>query len=387
MNKIVRFTSAVITVGAIALSMTMTACSHEHDWGEWQHDETEHWRVCSICKEEERASHAWSWQRSETEHWHVCTVCGGEELRGEHTGGICDECAEFKVLSFGYDEKGDPAHSDFAKEANVWFYEKGLELGFIYDYVGTEYSYLNDETLAEYDLVMFLNDRPHDEEQKAAFERYMENGGAWMGFHACAFSMDTNNEYWEWYQSEFLGCGNYAKNTWDPTSEPLKIESYDHVATENFDPETAILDLENVKQQYLDSSFWQGLELEEDTFLSAPCEWYAWESETGIDADGNSHVTVSLFDNDDITVLLSLNPTEENPAGDDHRPGMSYQIWTDGHYPIAWANKDYKMVYMNWGHNLQSYDEGEEGTSSSTFSREAQNQFMLDAMFGLTKKD
>lgn len=362
MKKLIALSGAAIMAAA---AFTATACNAphtEHLWGGWHRNETEHWRVCTYkdCEAEERGEHT--------------------DLDGESTTFVCDDCAEFKALAFGFVSGGDSAHADFAREANEWFPAKGKELGFIYDST-TDFSLLNDDTLANYDLVMFLNNRPYAEDQMAAFQRFMENGGAWMGFHAAAFSMEGNNEYWEWYQTDFLGCGGYAKNTWDPTSEPLHIETYDHCATEG-------LDLTADEETLAQDSYWQNkeLNLDEDTFLSAPCEWYGWESETGSDAGGGVHGVTSLYLNQDITVLLTLNPTPENPAGDDPRAGMSYQIWTDGHHPIAWANNNYKMVYMNWGHNLQSYDLGEEGKSSSTFSREVQNQFMLNAMFGLTAK-
>ncbi|MBO5328867.1 MAG: ThuA domain-containing protein [Clostridia bacterium] len=306
-----------VTIAAASV-LYFSACGHKHVWGDWQRNTTEHWRVCTR---------------------NGCTA----EDRSAHTEGTCSSCAYgFKVLSFGFDEGGDTAHSDFAKEANVWFAQKGEELGFSYTFVGTDYSKLNDQTLAEYDMVMFLNDRPSNHDQQNALQRFMENGGAWMGFHSCAFSMEGNNEYWTWYQSDFLGCGQYARNTWNPTSEPLTVETFEHCATKN---------------------------MTEFTFTSAPCEWYGWEFD--------------LKANEDVTVLLTLNPTQENPAGDQPDPNKQYEIWYEGSHPIAWANNNYNMVYMNWGHNLQSYNNGAEGTKSSTFSSEVQNQFMLDAMYGL----
>lgn len=355
MNKFLKVIGVASCVAAVTLSAAACTTPHKHDW---------------------------VWHRTETEHWLECE-CGEIKDRAEHSddldGVVCGDCAEFKTLSIGYVSGGDSAHADFAKEANEWFWKKGQELGFMYE-ATTDFSVLNDENLANYDLVMFLNGRPMENDQMEAFQKYMENGGAWMGFHSAAFSMDGNNWYWKWYQTDFLGCGGYAKNTWNPTSEPLKIETYDHCAT-------AGLDLTADEETLANDPYWKDkeLNLDEDTFLSAPCEWYGWESETGSDAGGGVHADLtSLFENKDITVLLTLNPTPENPAGDN--PNKSYEIWTEGHYPIAWANNNYKMVYMNWGHNLQSYDDGEEGTSSKTFSREIQNQFMLNAMFGLTKK-
>lgn len=292
----------------------------------------------------ETHTHTWGdWQRSEGEHWRVCEECDAEE-RGAHTGEPCADCGYgFKALAFGFTEGGDAAHADFAREANEWFAAQGEENGFTYDFAGSDFSLLNDDTLAGYDMVIFLNDRPHERSQQEAFERFMEGGGAWIGFHACAFSMVDSKEesegYWSWYQDEFLACGNYARNTWNPTSEPLTVETHDHFSTKNLP----------------------------DVFDSAPCEWYGWEYD--------------LTQNEDITVLLTLNPTEENPAGDQPDPNKPHEIWREGHYPIAWANDGYNMLYTNMGHNLQSYNDFEK--ESETFSRPEQCRFILDAMYGL----
>lgn len=327
-------------------------------------------------------THKWEWRRTETEHWQVCTVngCDKERNRGTHENSLCSDCAEFKALAFGFADcigvQGiDDAHADFAQEANEWFSQKGKELGFIYDSVDTYKSgwdALNEDNLKNYDLIVLLNNKPGTESSQAAFRNYMENGGACVAFHASGFAMwedpdKAPSEFEDWYSNTLLRCGVYGEcnrrdpsdrgftqywNTWNPTSEPMKIETYDHFVTENL----------------------VSLDLESDTFISAPCEWYEWHKD--------------LFeDEENTTVLVSMNPTPENPAGDDPRKGAAYehQIWEGGHHAIAWANKNYNMVYMNWGHNLRPYNDGAEGKSSKTFSSEVQNQITLDAMFGLVK--
>ena len=134
--KKVAFILAVLF--ALSALFAFSACQkeHVHEWGEWQltPEGHEHYRVCKTCGEEQHSGNSWgAWERTETEHYRVCTICGEEE-RGEHKDGVCDTCAEFKVLSIGFDEGGDPAHSHFAREANVWFKELGAECGFVYDY-------------------------------------------------------------------------------------------------------------------------------------------------------------------------------------------------------------------------------------------------------------
>ena len=249
MKKVFRFFCTATSAAAIlATVVSMSACNnHEHVWGDWQHDADGHWRVCTEegCDAEEREAHSGT----------PCVYCG----------------YGFKALSFGFTEGGDAAHADFAREANEWFAAQGEAEGFTYDFAGTDFSKLNDDTLENYDMVIFLNDRPSDPEQQAAFERFIKGGGAWIGFHSCAFSLvedhDESRGYWSWYQDDFLACGNYKNNTWNPTSEPLTVETHEHFSTKNLP----------------------------DVFQSAPCEWYGWEYD--------------LLNDDDITVLLTLNPT------------------------------------------------------------------------------
>jgi hypothetical protein len=49
-----------------------------------------------------------------------------------------------------------------------------------------------------------------------------------------------------------------------------------------------------------------------------------------------------------------------------------------GYYPIMWTNKNYKMIYANFGHNAMNYQT--HTRLSSTFDSPAQNQFMMDAL-------
>lgn len=315
--------TAVGIVSVTAIALSMTACGgHKHKWV-WRHSDAEHWQICA--KEE----------------------CGQEleKSRASHDISSCETCITFRVLAFGVvtNVDFDAAHADFAREANQWFKQKGEVLGFSYTHT-TDWNDLNDENLAKYELVMFLNDKPTQDAPRAAFQRYMENGGAWMGYHSAAFEMKSiEKNIWDWYHKDFLGSGEYWKNTWNPTGETLHVETQDHFSTSNL-PET---------------------------FLSAPNEWYAWEAWENEESD--------LYGNPDITVLLTLDKSTF-PVG--NNPNKPNEIWTKyNYYPVAWTNQNYKMVYMNMGHNLQNYNDFEK--ESKTFSQEWQNRFVLDSMFGL----
>ena len=43
-------------------------------------------------------------------------------------------------------------------------------------------------------VVLFLDTRPDAPAERDAFRRYMEHGGAWMGFHFAAFAL-TPSKY------------------------------------------------------------------------------------------------------------------------------------------------------------------------------------------------
>ena len=181
-----------------------------------------------------------------------------------------------------------------------------------------------------------MNNYPSETPERQAFEKYMNAGGAFIGFHVCAayFGSHSDAGRWNWYFDEFLGCGNFASNTWNPTVETLLVETHDHFSTANLP----------------------------DTIESCHNEWYNWEYD--------------LRENEDITVLMSLDASTF-PVGD--RVG---EIWQSYVYcPVVWTNNNYKMMYINMGHNLQNYNDFDK--ISSTFESEEQNQFMRDAILGI----
>ena len=144
------------------------------------------------------------------------------------------------------------AHISFVHEANRWFPKIAKQYNFIYDSTN-DWSKLNTSFLSNYKVVLFLDTRPEDSLQRAAFETYMKNGGGWMGFHFAGFAL-TPSDYpqnWDWYHDEFIGAGQYKSNTWRPTSAILRVEDSTHPVTKNLP----------------------------QTFKSAPNEWYRWEKD------------------------------------------------------------------------------------------------------------
>ena len=243
----------------------------------------------------------------------------------------------FKVVAF-CTEKVEAAHKSFVQEANTWFSKKASQYHFTYESTAN-WDNLNSEFLSKYQVVVFLDARPDAPDQRAAFEMYMAHGGAWMGFHFSAFALTPSAfpQNWDWYHNQFLGAGEYAGNTWRPTSAVLRVEAPDHPAT-------------------------LGLP---ETFRSAPNEWYRWK--------------LNLRGNSDIKVLLSIDPSSF-PLGTGPK---SHEIWHAGDYPVVWTHLKYRMIYFNMGHNDLDFDPKPPKELSFTFGNESQDKLILNSLLWL----
>ncbi|PUZ21504.1 Trehalose utilisation [Chitinophaga costaii] len=240
----------------------------------------------------------------------------------------------FKVLAF-YTAKEDKAHISYVHEANRWFPQMAAKYHFSYDSTN-DWSKLNADTLAHYQVVLFLDTRPEDPAQRAAFQAWMEQGGGWMGFHFAAFAL-TPSDYpqdWNWYHNVFLGAGQYGSNTWRPTAAILRVEDAHHPVT-------------------------KGLPT---TFKASPNEWYRWEKD--------------LRQNPDIKILLSID-SSSFPLGTGPKPS---EIWHSGYYPVVWTNIHYRMLYVNMGHNDIDYEHHTNKDLSQTFASEVQDKMIINAL-------
>jgi hypothetical protein len=248
---------------------------------------------------------------------------------------------QIKVIGF-YTALQDQAHISFVHEANKWFSKAALENNFTYDSTNN-WSNLNSDFLSQYNAVLFLDTRPEDSLQRVAFQNYMENGGAWMGFHFAAFAL-TPSDYpqnWDWYHNTFLGSGQYGSNTWRPTSAVLRLEKPDHAVAKELPV----------------------------TFNSAPNEWYRWSND--------------LTKNPDIEILLSIDSTSF-PLGTGPK---LHEIWHEGYYPVVWTNRNYKMVYFNMGHNDIDYEHNTNKELSFTFANDLQNKLILNSLLWVATKN
>lgn len=251
-----------------------------------------------------------------------------------------NQSPKFHVIAFYGNGEKDLAHISFVHEANKWFPEMGKKYHFIYDSTNN-WNNLNSKFLSHYQVVIFLDARPEAPAQRKAFHEYMDNGGAWIGFHFAAFALN-NSAFpmnWNWYHQVFLGAGSYVSNTWRPTSAILDVNCHFPVTK----------DLPR-------------------KFKSAPNEWYRWEND--------------LRKNPDIKILASID-SASFPLGTG--PKQS-EIWHSGYYPVVWTNLRYKMIYFNMGHNDMDYEHKIDTTSrtlSYTFTNKIQDKFVLNVLLWL----
>jgi hypothetical protein len=250
---------------------------------------------------------------------------------------------KFKVIAF-YTAQEDKAHISFVHEANRWFPKMAAKYNFAYDST-KNWSNLNPEFLSHYQVVLFLDTRPDEPAQREAFEKYMKEGGAWMGFHFSAFALTPSkyNQDWDWYHKEFLGSGQYASNIWRPSSAILDVDTK-FPATKHMPK----------------------------TFKTSPNEWYRWEYD--------------LRKNPDIKILASID-SASFPLGTG--PKQS-EIWHSGYYPAVWTNTKYKMVYFNMGHNDMDYEhkyDNTDKTLSYTFDSPIEAKMVIEALLWLGSRD
>ncbi len=163
----------------------------------------------------------------------------------------------------------------------------------------TNWADMNDENLKPYKLVVWLNGSPPNAQQQQAFQRYMENGGAWLGFHVSAYN--DRNSRWEWFK-QFIGGGAFGVNNWPPLPAKLIVDDTGNPVT-------------------------QGIP---KTFVAPINEWYSWRPSPRLDKN--------------IHVLLTLDPAQ-------YPLGIKGLITDrDPDVPVVWTNTEYRMLYMNMGH-------------------------------------
>jgi type 1 glutamine amidotransferase len=201
----------------------------------------------------------------------------------------------FRVLAF-YSTNVEQDHVDFARQA-LGFYASKARKGHFAFTSTTNWDDLNVVRLKSVDVVLWLNDSPHTQGQRSAFEDYMQHGGGWLGFHVAAYNdADTN---WPWFV-EFLGGGVFYGNNWPPLPALLHVDDETSTVTKHLPAQ----------------------------FMSPANEWYIWKPSPRL--------------NENVKVLVTLDPSN-------YPLGLKDTVLA-GDLPVVWSNTKYRMVYMNMGH-------------------------------------
>jgi uncharacterized protein len=201
----------------------------------------------------------------------------------------------FKVLAF-YSTTVEPAHIRTGNEGIAFFKDLAAKNNFVFD-TTTDWDKLNDNDLKPYQVVVWVNEFPHTEAQRAAFQRYMEHGGGWLGLHVAGYNDESTK--WPWFV-DFLGGAVFYTNNWPVQKAKMTIDDPNHPVTKGM-PES---------------------------YMAPSNEWYQWKPSPRL--------------NKDVKVLVTLDPSNY-PIG-------VKDVITQGDMPIVWTNTKYRMVYMNQGH-------------------------------------
>ena len=171
----------------------------------------------------------------------------------------------------------------------------------------------NDPQLARFDVV-FGNNTTGDnwsEEQKAAFIRWVEAGGGFVGVHGAA---GTRYRYWDWYTDTLLGGGRFIGHPMFPQfrEATVVIQDKGHPTMAHFGAQFSHTD-----------------------------EWYSFEQSAR--ASG-SHVLAVLDES-------SYGPDEELSMGDDHPviwlacPGKGRSFYSAlGHQAATYSNEAHERM-------------------------------------------
>jgi type 1 glutamine amidotransferase len=223
----------------------------------------------------------------------------GNTRRSGYAGNYA-QAPRFRALLY-YSKNVEEAHRIFAEQAVDFFQKLNYGDGFILDTTASLSGYTY-EKLSEYNVVVMLNNAPSDTKEREVFQRYMENGGGWMGFHAAAYN--DRNTNWPWFVS-FLGGGAFYCNNWPPQPAKLMVENSYHPVVKNLPP----------------------------SFIAPESEWYQWDP--------------SPRNEPGVEILLSLSP--------DNYPIGIKDVISFGDFPVVWTNRNYRMIYLNMGHGNDEF--------------------------------
>ena len=214
---------------------------------------------------------------------------------------VSAQAPAFRAIAF-YTTTVESDHVDFANDAIKFYSDLAARKHFVFD-TTTNWGNINDEFLKNYQLVIWLNEFPQNQQQRTAFEKYMAGGGAWLGFHVSAYNDQSTK--WPWFV-QFLGGAVFYDNNWPPLPAKLIVDDNTHPVTRRMP----------------------------GSYIAPINEWYGWRPSPRLSKD--------------VKVLITLDPANY-PLG-------KKDLIRSGDIPVVWTNTRYRMLYMNMGHGDKNFD-------------------------------
>jgi hypothetical protein len=87
-----------------------------------------------------------------------------------------------------------------------------------------------------------------------------------------------------------------------------------------------------------------------------------------------------------LPLLYNLQQFHKTGTGTTMFSGKTNEIWHSGYYPVVWSNKNYKMVYLNMGHNDIDYEhkyDNSNKTLSFTLDNKFQERLIINSLLWL----
>lgn len=170
----------------------------------------------------------------------------------------------------------------------------------------------NAQQLTQFSAVVFLNATGDvlDEQQEAAFERWLSSGGGWLGIHAAG---DGSHKGWSWYGQQLIGA-DFTAHILGPQFQAARVaaEGANHPALAGL------------------PASWDHEE-----------EWYSWERSP---RDRGFNVLATIDENSYSPVQKALGRERDLRMGD---------------HPVVWSNcvGAGKSVYSALGHRAEAFEE------------------------------
>ena len=189
-------------------------------------------------------------------------------------------------------------HTKMMTSARPFLEKMAQENNFVVD-ITDDTSKLNDNNLANYQVVIQLQQAPFDmsQDQQDALQRFVTQGKGWVGIHAAGLTgrdfVAPSKRYWQWFE-DFMGGVIYSPH---PAFQKgtVVVEDRDHPVTKNLPSRFEVSD-----------------------------EWYEFNKSPR----PNVHVLATA---DESTYK------QNKPMGD---------------HPIIWTNPNYRrMIYIGIGHD------------------------------------